>query len=310
MWAPRAGSKQHATTLEKLLVSKGGAYKTSGLNSVFFHLYTGARFAPVKAERRNFTVGLLLDAPPGGAARDQSGKRRAEYWEHSKRLQHGSLVALVLISPGRSQVFLGTTISNGADIGESAKADAKTIQLRISFFDAEIELMALRRQPISMNTSTYAILLDNNIMFESLHPFLRTLQNVEPAFIPFSNFIAYSERLDSLPVDPPRYSRVPGFKYDLQCLARPGKNIPSLDVSNETSVTLARQRLLQSSNLDPSQVNSLVDALTREVSLIQGCVLCPPSTHGFSLASRQPSRNRKGTERFEKDEYTQFSCKP
>ena len=268
------GSKQHATTLEKLLANKGGAYKTSGLNSVFFHLYTGARFAPLKAERRNFTVGLILDTPPG-PARDQSGKRRAEYWEHSKRLQHGSLVALILISPGRLQVFLGTIISMGADIAESAKADAKAIQLRISFFDAEIELMALRRQPISINKSTYAVLLDNNIMFESLHPFLRTLKNVEPTFVPFSNFLSSSGRLDSLQVEPPRYARVPWFRYNLQCLARSGMDIPSLNVNDETSVALARQRLLHSSDLDPSQVNALVDALTREVSLIQGCVLFP-----------------------------------
>jgi hypothetical protein len=178
MWAQRPRSKKDITILEKLLASKGGAYRTSGIDSVFFQLYTGARFAPVKAERRSFTTGLLLDPPRG--ARDESGKKRAEFWEHSKRLQHGSLVALILISPGRSQVFLGTIASTGADIAESAKANTETIQLRISFFDAEIELVALRCQPISVDTSTYAVLLDNGIMFESVHPFLRTLQNGEP----------------------------------------------------------------------------------------------------------------------------------
>ena len=163
----------------------------------------------------------------------------------------------------------------GADIGESAKADAKTIHLRISFFDAEIELMALRRHPISIYKSTYAVLLDNNIMFESLRPFLRALQDVEPTSIPFSEIIAHSGNLHSLPVGVPRYARVPGFRFELQCLARNGTNIPSVDVNNATSVALARQHLLRSSDLDPSQANAMVDALTREVSLIQGCVLCP-----------------------------------
>jgi len=296
MWAPRAGSKQHATTLEKLLASKGGAYKTSGLNSVFFHLYTGAEFASVMAERRNFTVGLLLDSPPGGA-RDQGERKRVEFWEHSKRLQHGSLVALILISPGTSKVFLGTIVSMGAEIGESAKANAEIIQLRISFFDAEVDFMALRRQPISINSSTYAVLLDNNIMFESVHPFLRTLQNVEPTSIPFSDIVSYSGDLHSLPVGVPRYARAPQFRYKLQCLARPGMNVSSLDVNNVTSVALARQQLSHSSELDPSQVNALVDALTREISLIQGCVLdSSVTTTGFSLPSCQASRNRKGTE--------------
>ncbi|KAI0288462.1 AAA domain-containing protein [Multifurca ochricompacta] len=281
MWAPRTRSKQHATLLEKLLSTKGGAYKTSGKSSVFFHLYTGARFAPLKAEYRNFTVGLLLDAPPGGA-RDQIGKRRAEYWEHSKRLQHGSIIVLVLISPGQAEVFLGTIASKGADIGEYAKADANTIQLRIAFFDAKIELMALRRQPISVNASTYAVLLDNSIMFESLHPFLKTLQNVEPTSIPFSNLISYSGPLGKIPVELPRYARVPCFRYNLQCLARPGQNISDLDVNNPTAVRLARENLKRSCNLDPSQVDALLDTLTREVSLIQG----PPGT-GKSFTGKE-----------------------
>ncbi|KAH8998227.1 hypothetical protein EDB86DRAFT_2828512 [Lactarius hatsudake] len=264
MWASGASPKRPPTVLEKLLSlkKKGGAYKTSGANSVFFQLYTGARFAPVRAERRNFTVGLILDPPPG-AARDQIAKRRAEYWEHSKRLQQGSLVALALISPGRFQVFLGTIVSNGTDIAEFAKANANTIQLRISFFDAEIELMALRRQPISVDKSTFAVLIDNNIMFEALHPFLRTLKDVEPTSIPFSDFISFSGHLASRPVGLPRYARAPLFK-----------KYSSIDVNDATSVAIARQELLRSSELDPSQVDAVIGTLTREVSLIQG----PPGT--------------------------------
>src|SRR6266702_25623 len=280
MWASGASPKTQRppTVLEKLLSpkKKGGAYKTSGANSVFFQLYTGARFAPVRAERRNFTVGLILDSPPC-APRDQNGRRRAEYWEHSKRLQQGSLVALALISPGRFQVFLGTIVSHGADIAESAKANANTIQLRISFFDAEIELMALRRHPISIDKSTFAVLMDNNIMFEALHPFLRRLNDVERTSVPFSDFISYSGNLAFLPVGPPRYTRVPLFKYNLQCLARPGENISSVDVNNPTSVAIARQELLRSSELDPSQVDAVIGTLTREVSLIQGYVLDLPA---------------------------------
>ncbi len=281
MWASRPGpmTRRPPTLLEKLLWSNGGAYKTSGINSVFFQLYTGARFAPLRAERRNFTVGLMLDSPPG-APRDQNGKKRAEYWEHSKRLQQGSLVALALISPGRFQVFLGAIASNSADIAESAKAEEDTIQLRISFFDAEIELMGLRRQPISVDKSTFAVLIDNKIMFEALHPFLRTLKDVEPTSAPFSDFISCSGNLALLPVRPPRYTRVPLFKYNLQCLARRGANISSVDVNNPTSVAIARQELLRSSELDLSQVDAVIGTLTREISLIQGYVLdLPTKTH-------------------------------
>ncbi|KAF8265012.1 hypothetical protein EI94DRAFT_1737067 [Lactarius quietus] len=277
----RPKTKRPSTLLEKLLSSKGGSYKTSGHNSVFFQLYTGARFAPLKAERRNFTVGLVLDSPPG-TARDKEKKRRAEYWEHSKRLQQGSLVALALVSPGQFQVFLGTIISNGSDIAESAKADENAIQLRISFFDAEIELMALRGQPISVDKSTFAVLIDNKIMYEALNPFLRTLKSVEPTSIPFSELISHSGNLALLPVGPPRYSRVPRFKYDLQCLARPGEKISNMDVNNAASVDIAHQELKRSSGLDPSQVDAVIGTLTREVSLIQG----PPGT-GKSFTGKE-----------------------
>jgi hypothetical protein len=192
-------------------------------------------------------------------------------------------------------VFLGAIISTGADIGESAKADVNTIQLRISFFDAEIELMALRRQPISINTSTYAVLVDNSIMFEAIQPFLRTLQEAEPTSIPFGNIISQSESLDSLQVHPPRYARVPWFRYNLQCLARSGMNIPSLDIKDETAVALARQHLVRSSDLDPSQADALIGTLTREVSLIQGYVVYSSFENGFLSSYCQPSWNRKGT---------------
>jgi hypothetical protein len=294
--------------MEKLLASKGGAYRTSGINSVFFNLYTVVRFSPVKAERRNFTVGLLLDAPPGGA-RDQDWKKRAEYWDHSKRLECGSLVALVLISANQFQVFLGTTTSTGTDIGESAKANANFIQLRISFFDAEIELMALRRQSITINSSTYAVLLDNNVMFESIHPFLRTLQEVEPTSTPFANLISHSGSLGFLKVEPPRYARIPRFRYNLQCLARSGRNIPNLDVNDETSVALARQHLVRSSELDPSQADALIGALTREVSLIQGCVTYSSFKTGFLSPYASPPGTGKVRPIVHKRQSAQFSCR-
>ena len=268
----RPRTRRPSTLLERLLSSKGGAYKSSGANSVFFQLYTGARFAPLKAERRHFTVGLMLDSPPG-APRDKDKKKRADYWEHSKRLQQGSLVALALISPGRFQVFLGTIISSGSDIAESAKANENTIQIRISFFDAEIELMALRSQPITVDGSTFAVLMDNKIMFEALHPFLRTLQNVEPTSVPFSDLISHSGNLAFEPVGTPKYTRAPQFRYNLQCLARSGENVSSVNVNNAASVEIARQELMRSSELDPSQVDAVIGTLTREVSLIQGYVL-------------------------------------
>jgi len=102
-------------------------------------------------------------------------------------------------------------------------------------------------------------------MFEAIQPFLRTLQQVEPTSIPFANIISHSGSLDSLKIEPPRYARVPWFRYNLQCLARPGLNIPNLNANDETSVAVARQNLVRSSGLDPSQADAMIGALAREV---------------------------------------------
>ena len=75
------------TKLEEVLAKGGGAYKTSGFDSVFFRVYANAAFMPVKAERRDLTAGLEIDAPPSGNARDKDVKKREAYWEHSRLLQ-------------------------------------------------------------------------------------------------------------------------------------------------------------------------------------------------------------------------------
>ncbi|KDQ62856.1 hypothetical protein JAAARDRAFT_202408 [Jaapia argillacea MUCL 33604] len=274
--------KRPDTILDGILKKKGGAYRTSGRNSVFFQVYTNAEFTPVKAERRNCTVGLSLDPPPSGGARDPSPKVREEFWRHSKRLGSGSLVALVLVRNKSAKIFLGTVMSFGQDIADSSKVDAKRIQIRVLFFDAEVEMLALRPQQTSKDPSNFALLVDNNVMFESVRPFLETLKTVEPTSIPFSRYICGGSRLEAIEISPPKYAMSRQFRFNLQCLAKPGEVINPLDVSNVAGVVRAREELRRSSQLDPSQADAVVDTLIREVSLIQG----PPGT-GKSFTGKE-----------------------
>lgn len=268
----RTNGKREPTKLQQVLQTQGGAYRSSGHDSVFFQVYTGAQFTPVKAERRDLTVGLRLDAPNHREARDKAAAKRYAYWEHSKRLQSGSLVALVVVTHGMLRIYLGVINSFSKDIAESAKASASEIQIRISFFDAEVELMALRRERISDGKSTFAFLVDNGVMYEASRPFLEKLQTIEPTEIPFSRYIAHGGSLEAVPLRPPRYATAPGFVFKLDCLAKDGhKNrIRPLNVSGVNAADVARRQLLESSILDPSQVDAVVNTLTREVSLIQG----------------------------------------
>ena len=259
------------TKLEKILEQNGGSYRTSGRDSLFFQVYTNVEFltGPPEADRNGVVVTLVIDAPP--AARDKDAKKRFAYWERGRRLQGSSLVVLIIVSGRKIQVYLGIVASFGQNIAESSKHDQGRIQVRVSFFEQEVELMALRGKRLNFTKERFAVLVDNSVMYESVRPFLHKLQTTEPTEIPFSRYIATGESLEAVNILPPKYARAPGFKFDLQCLAKPGVNFTNnLDISNPLAVVRARDQLKKFSVLDPSQADAVMDTLTREVSLIQG----------------------------------------
>lgn len=128
----RRNGRREKTKLEQVLAKGGGAYKTTGFDSVFFQVYANATFCPVKAERRSLTVGLSL-AAPSGPPQDKDAKKRYAYWEHSKRLQSGSLVALVIVEHGTMKTFFGVISSFGKDIAESLRLRKRKWKFRPPF---------------------------------------------------------------------------------------------------------------------------------------------------------------------------------
>ncbi|GAV98679.1 protein [Lentinula edodes] len=281
--ASRRGSAKMLTQLEEVVARNGGMYRTKGHNSVMFQVYTNVELSPLKAERKGFTVGLVLDAPPGGA-RAAGAKDRQDYWKHagSKRLASGTLVALLLVINNRLDIYLGTVASSNTELVDSSKYHESRVEIRVSFVEPQVELMALRRDKATVNASQFAILIDNSIMFESVRPFLDTLQSVEPTSIPFKSYLSQSGNLDKMQLHPPKFATSPRFMFHLDCLARPGKYIHPMKPTDEASIRRARFELKLSSILDASQADAMVDALTREVALIQG----PPGT-GKSFTGKE-----------------------
>jgi len=271
MWSQPYGSKREQTELEKLLVKEGGLYRSSGKNSVIFNVYTGVQYAQLSTRSQGLVVGLNIRCPPG-SGRDSDWKKRVDHWKHagSKKLTSGSLVALVLVSRGSFKAYLANLVSSVADIAESAKRSEEYIQVKATFFDPEVEIEALKKENITVDTNTFAILIDNGVMFESVRPFLKTLNTIDSTSIPFSRYICAQDSLNNIDIRPPRYATAPGFRFNLQSVAKPGQRIDPLDVHNPASIARARAQLQQFSVLDPSQADGVVDSLTREVSLIQG----------------------------------------
>ncbi|KAJ3852101.1 hypothetical protein EV368DRAFT_65176, partial [Lentinula lateritia] len=281
--ASRRGSAKMLTQLEEVVARNGGMYRTKGHNSVMFQVYTNVELSPLKAERKGFTVGLVLDAPPGGA-RAAGAKDRQDYWKHagSKRLASGTLVALLLVINNRLDIYLGAVASSNTELVDSSKYHESRVEIRVSFVEPQVELMALRRDKATVNASQFAILIDNSIMFESVRPFLDTLQSVEPTSIPFKSYLSQSGNLDKMQLHPPKFATSPRFMFHLDCLARPGEYIHPMKPTDEASIRRARSELKLSSILDASQADAMVDALTREVALIQG----PPGT-GKSFTGKE-----------------------
>jgi hypothetical protein len=271
MWTQSYGRKREMTELEKVVAKGGGLYRSSGKNSVIFTIYTDVHYAHLSTRSNGFEIGLDIRCPPG-PGREPDRKKRVEYWKHagSKKLTSGSLVALVLVSRGTFKVHLANLVSSSDDISESAKLSEHYIRVKATFFDPEVEIEALRKEKITIDTNTFAMLIDNGVMFESVRPFLKTLSTIDSTSTPFSRYICAQDSLNNMEIRPPKYATVPGFRFNLQSVAKEGQMIDPLYVNNPASIALARAQLQHLSVLDPSQADSVIDSLTREVSLIQG----------------------------------------
>jgi hypothetical protein len=271
MWTQSYGKKRRQTELEKIMEKGGGLYRSSGRGSVTFSVYTDVHYAGLSRKSQGFSTGLTLRCPPG-PGRGSDTKKRLDYWKNagSKRLTSGSLVTLVLVSRGSSKAYLANLASSADDIAESAADSTECIQVNVIFFDPEVEMDALRKERITIDENTFALLVDNGVMFESIRPFLKTLGTIDSTLIPFNRYICAQDSLSTVDVCPPKYATAPGFRFELQSVAKPGERIDPLNVNNTESIARAREQLRRLSVLDPSQAESVVNSLTREVSLVQG----------------------------------------
>lgn len=262
------------TRLSDLIEKGGGKYRgfADGQDGIMFNVYTDVGFLSLVPDRRGISVGLSLEVPPG-RARSPQGKARAAFWEGvgGKRLMQGGLVALVWKSGVEVAVHLGTLSSSLRDLTDSAKRNPDKVEVRVVFFDHTVELRILQalKRPENQRGST-KVLVEAPVMFEAIRPFLEALR-VEPESIPFGRYIVHRPQNFSYQVDPPKYALVPGFNYQLRSLFSEEAGVQDLkmSVTDPASVDVARQALRQS-RLDPSQADAIVDALTRELTLIQG----------------------------------------
>ena len=267
------------TRLGDILKKCGGKYRgpADSQESVIFNIYTNVAFKILTPGRRGITVAMSLDTPPGRARSTRAQERRI-FWDGAggKRLMQGGLVALVWRSGNNTSINLGTLATSARDLSESAARSPDTIDVHVAFFDPEIELRILQSLKSSGGDQheELRLLVESPVLFEAIRPFLEALR-AEPTRIPFAKYLVHQPPgyLSTIRSDPPLYATTPGFSYNLSGLfaSAPGEEPVDLQMSMEDqSVAHARQALREGSRLDPSQADAIVDALTREVALIQG----------------------------------------
>lgn len=240
-----------------------------------FNVYTGVQFISLVPDRRGLSVAFIFDTPPG-RARSSQARVRQSFWEgmSGKRLMQGGLIALVWKCGLQVDVHLGILASSVKEITESVQANKDQISARVVFFDPEIELRILNiLQDEYLRHDSTVIMVESPVMFETIRPFLDALKVAEPETVPFSDYLVHRPLgyFRDSGVSPPRYAQNPGFAYQLAPLFSPevGINDLKLHVNDRESVLNALHQLRRS-RLDPSQAEAIVDALTREVALIQG----------------------------------------
>lgn len=290
-------NKNQKTRLSDIMEKKGGKYRgvADAQNSIMFNMYTNVTFSSLFPDRRGISVGLSFDAPPG-RARSPQAKARAAFWEKmsGKRLMQGGLIALIWKYGNEVNVHLGVLASSARDLGASSQKSDARVDVRVVFFDpaVEIRIFNILKDPKAQTGAKF--LVEAPVMFEAVRPFLEALQ-VEPEAIPFKQYLVHRPNDAPVYIDPPKYAQVPGFTWQLASLFPPETGVTDLkmSVSDPDSILIAR-RELKRSRLDPSQAEAVVDALCREVTLIQGWVFNPLclENYGSPRTARPPGTGK------------------
>ncbi|KAF9957029.1 hypothetical protein BGZ65_002278, partial [Modicella reniformis] len=214
--------------------------------------------------------------------------KRVEFWEQSqKRLMQGSLVFFVrcnIVGPSSAQDWPAAQVVPGIvayrNINSLAK-DGRYSRIHISLTDPKSYVTILNATSSYQSKGSHEqwyLVEPSGGFFESYRSALGALQNRLPTAFPFGKYLAPTEEetetmlATGVRVDPPMYARSPNFRFDLSILLK-GRGF-KLDVTNPVSIAKGIKVLQESKVLDITQSKALVEALSREVALVNG----PPGT--------------------------------
>ncbi|CAG8471028.1 5060_t:CDS:10 [Dentiscutata erythropus] len=269
-------AKNHAKI--KKLQEHGGRHKyedKKGMEGGDLNVYANVHFSAVKInKRRGFSCQMGFTQPP---MRRNSGSR-LQYWNKSGKLMNGSLVCLLWPSGNNSP---NSSLQFSLFFGTVSLRDEKLLSrnqhialIDISFIDSQIYQIALeevKKKNFSEQTAGCFMVESTGVYFESYFHILKVLQTTLPSNLPFEKYLApqITESSSFAVVDPPTYTRAPGFVFDLSVLLKDKNKRLLLNVADTSSHETVIRNLQELSSLDNTQAQSLVYSLCREVALIE-----------------------------------------
>ncbi|CAB5216785.1 unnamed protein product [Rhizophagus irregularis] len=277
----KALSKDQPSTEFKNIQQEGGRFTYDGgiTDNGDLQVYTYVQFINITCDRRKgLAYTMRFTFPKIRGAKDEF--ERKEYWEKSKRLLTGNLVALLLPSKrfeNNYSIYFGIVTSRDEKI--LAKYDDRA-DIDISFVDPSIYSIALNEisnyDRITDQSLEKRFLVEStSIYLEAYYHILKTLQTTNPSSLPFEKYFAPNLKGNrDIKVETPMYTRAPGFQFDLSVLCKNKGRSLKLVVANRNSYDKVAKDITASSILDDTQAEALISALTREVALIEG----PPGT--------------------------------
>ncbi|CAH0047223.1 unnamed protein product [Clonostachys solani] len=205
---------------------------------------------------------------------------QTDWWKNSSRLEEGSMIAFLSRADGKNRMlFLQVTVKNPsqADYGLKWSRYPSTLVSKNKISSFTVKLVNSSSKDLDhlcdlFQQKAQGFLVDfPGLIPATFHPVLVNLQRVQrEGDLAFRQWILPSAHGNLKDIPPPAYSRHPEFVFNLDRIA---KGEMRLDTKKPTE-SFSLPELEERSGLDHGQCRGLVDALTKEYSLIQG----PPGT--------------------------------
>ncbi|KAG6620839.1 NFX1-type zinc finger-containing protein 1 [Phytophthora cinnamomi] len=208
-------------------------------------------------------------------------KSRRELWEKTGRLPFNGMVALVTYAQGALQVVFCLIVEHDLDrlVKEVVEVTLQPFETQNFTTLEQWQHAACARENRQQKNPQMLLVEFNKVFLVAYEPVLRALQSIEPATMPFLEYLAPETPpvLEEARMEAPMYCLTSGFSFDLGSVVRthPARvnAIPQqlrLHPLQQNSREVCENALVHYSTLERDQAKALVEALSSRVACIQG----------------------------------------